>query len=99
MRAATDGLPIRSAIQQTGSPRYKKDFRRSCERRQNRNKQTTNRKVNMKTKLMRRALATLVAAARVRWLQTQGKLRHRIQQVRERQNKPTTVLLANIAEG
>src|SRR5688500_4284064 len=46
-----------------------------------------------KTKIMKRALAALVAAARVRWLQAQGKLRVRLAR------KPETVLLANIAEG
>jgi hypothetical protein len=49
----------------------------------------------MKAKLMRRALNTLVTAARVRWLQTQGKYHN----VRERYGKPDTIRLANIAEG
>ena len=42
---------------------------------------------------MKRALAALVAAARVRWLQAQGKVRQRFSR------KAETVLLANIAEG
>ena len=50
----------------------------------------------MKTKLMRRALATLVAAARVRWLQAGG----RIYNARLRMGRAgETVRLANIAEG
>src|ERR1043165_2609897 len=49
----------------------------------------------MKAKLMRRALAPPVAAARVRWLQTQGKWHN----TRARFGRPKTVRLANIAEG
>src|ERR1043165_577994 len=49
----------------------------------------------MKTELMSRALATLVAAARVRWLQGQGKWHN----ARERYGSPKTVRLSNIAEG
>jgi hypothetical protein len=59
----------------------------------------------MKTKLMRRALATLVAAARVRWLQAGGHVHHRLQNVHRRlgitpsSTAGDTVYLANIAEG
>jgi hypothetical protein len=49
----------------------------------------------MKAKFMRRALRKLVAAARVRWLQAQGKW-HRSG---ERLGMAKTVRLANIAEG
>jgi hypothetical protein len=48
----------------------------------------------MKAKLMRRALSSLVAAARVRWLQTQGKWN-----ARRAGNSGEIVRLANIAEG
>ena len=48
-----------------------------------------------KAKLMKRALATLVAAARVRWLQRQTRLHN----LREKNGNSDTVLLANIAEG
>jgi hypothetical protein len=44
---------------------------------------------------MKRALSTIVAAARVRWLQRQVRLHN----LRERSGKSDTVLLANIAEG
>jgi hypothetical protein len=49
----------------------------------------------MKTKLMRKALGSLVAAARVRWLQQQGRWRNR----RVRRGEGETVMLANIADG
>ena len=49
----------------------------------------------MKAKLMRRALGSMVAAARVRWLQAQGKWALS----RERSGARETVRLANIAEG
>jgi hypothetical protein len=49
----------------------------------------------MKAKLMRKALGSLVAAARVRWLQQQGRWRNR----RARRGEGETVLLANIADG
>lgn len=49
----------------------------------------------MKAKLMRRALAALVAAARVRWLQRQARIQNR----RAQEGAAETVLLANIAEG
>lgn len=49
----------------------------------------------MKAKLMRRALATLVAAARVRWLQRQARIHNR----RASDGQAETILLANIAEG
>jgi hypothetical protein len=48
---------------------------------------------------MRRALSTLVAAARVRWLQAQGKLHYQLHNIQERYGDPKTVRLANIAEG
>ena len=48
-----------------------------------------------KAKQLRRALAMLVAAARVRWLQKQAKLHN----LREQNGSTETVLLANIAEG
>ena len=44
---------------------------------------------------MKRAMSTLVAAARVRWLQRQVKLHN----IREQCGHTKTVLLANIAEG
>jgi len=51
---------------------------------------------------MNRALATLVAAARVRWLQAQGRVAGRFQNARVRMGitrAADTVRLANIAEG
>lgn len=48
-----------------------------------------------KTKYMRRAFSVIVAAARVRWLQAQGKWHHS----RVRGGSGRTVRLANIAEG
>jgi hypothetical protein len=56
----------------------------------------------MKTKLMRRALATLVAAARVRWLRAGGRVHNGLHNVRRRlgiTRVGDTVYLANIAEG
>jgi len=52
----------------------------------------------MKAKLMSRALSTLVAAARVRWLQGQGKW-HQARERFGRNGANRTVRLANIAEG
>ncbi len=53
-----------------------------------------------KAKFMRQALGALVAAARVRWLQSQSKTQVRLHNLREDLGgKPKTVLLANIAEG
>src|ERR1051325_3567860 len=49
----------------------------------------------MKAKLMKRALKSLVTAARVRWLQTNVQLHN----IREKHGNSKTVLLANIAEG
>lgn len=49
----------------------------------------------MKNRMMRRALAALVAAARVRWLQARGKWR----MARGADRPDGTVFLANIAEG
>jgi hypothetical protein len=49
----------------------------------------------MKKKLLRRALSVLVAGARVRWLQSQNRLKN----ARERWGRSETVRLANIAEG
>ena len=49
----------------------------------------------MRTKLMKRALRVLVAAARVRWMQAHGKLHN----IREQTGIGRTVRLANIAEG
>lgn len=46
----------------------------------------------MKTKLMKRAFASLVSAARVRWLQSRNKWR-------QSRRSSRTVFLANIAEG
>ena len=48
-----------------------------------------------RSKQLRRALATLVATARVRWSQKQAKLHN----LREQNGSTETVLLANIAEG
>jgi hypothetical protein len=56
----------------------------------------------MKTKIMKRALATLVAAARVRWLQANGQFQSRLHNARVRiglRRTGDTVRLANIAEG
>jgi len=54
----------------------------------------------MKVKFMRRAMSALVAAARVRWLQTQSKTQIRLHNLREGfGGKSKTVFLANIAEG
>lgn len=54
----------------------------------------------MKNRIMRRALSALVAAARVRWLQTQGKWRAaRLNRASGGERAGGTVLLANIAEG
>jgi hypothetical protein len=54
----------------------------------------------MKAKFMRRALRALVAAARVRWLQTQSKTQIHVHNLRQScGGKPKTVFLANIAEG
>jgi len=61
----------------------------------NQNKPKKGELIVMKSTLMRRALATLVAAARVRWQQRQAKLHN----VRKRNGSVETVLLANIAEG
>ena len=65
-----------------------------------------------RTKIMRRALATLVEAARLRWIQGNGRIRrrlqaggrvhHRLHNVRRRlgiSRVGDTVFLANIAEG
>lgn len=55
-----------------------------------------------KTKIMKRALATLVAAARVRWLQGNGRFQNRLHNARVRlgfTRTGDTVRLANIAEG
>lgn len=49
----------------------------------------------MKNRMMKRALCALVSAARVRWLQSQGKWR----MAREAKNADGRVFLANIAEG
>jgi hypothetical protein len=49
----------------------------------------------MKQRLMRSALSALVAAARVRWLQSKGQR----QRARKSQANNETVFLANIAEG
>jgi len=60
-------------------------------------KQNSNNKGNkMKTQLMKIALANLVAAARVRWLQTQGQWRDRMPR---RGGAGRTERLANISEG
>ena len=49
---------------------------------------------------MKHALATLVAAARLRWLQANGRMRNRFHAGKLRlARKPETVLLANSAEG
>src|ERR1051325_6067759 len=48
-----------------------------------------------KTQSIRRALKSLVRAARVRWLQTNVRLHN----IREKHGNSKTVLLANIAEG
>jgi hypothetical protein len=54
----------------------------------------------MKTQLMRRAFSTLVAAARVRWLQSRSKTQVRLHNLREQYGtRSKTVLLSNIAEG
>lgn len=63
--------------------------------RANQNKNNNEKGKKMKAKLMRQAFGSLVAAARVRWLQQQGRWRNR----RARRGEGESVFLANIAEG
>jgi hypothetical protein len=65
-------------------------------------KPTTTEKKYMRNKIMKRALAALVAAARLRWIQSHGRLRTRLQNKGLRlglHRGDRIVRLANIAEG
>ena len=53
----------------------------------------------MKTQWMNRALATLVASARLRWLQARGKWHNSASRLARLSRSERTVRLANIAEG
>jgi hypothetical protein len=85
-----------SLLTSAATNKNKKNFRagHGASRGINKNK-TKKGQLVMKNKIMKRALSAIVAAARVRWLQSHGKLHN----IAKPWRGERTVRLANIAEG